>query len=245
MSVPSMSMNNIDDTTLGKLTGTMSIDNLLPAGIQGIPGQPRPIKIPQKTRSIEGIDSKFLSADGEAAETDEGWILPGAAMSGVSEATTNVQHSLTMSATIPMDSAQPVIGMTAVISCEVLTDSTFSLTTTITCKDTNESISHTHEESMTAAANGISRKSIPLIPQQYFESAGVEGRQLIVSIVRKPEQGNDDADYSSVVIHGVQFENVVHNNQGTPTTENLEAFAGKEKDTTANGLNMNDDSSPL
>jgi len=146
---------------------------------------------------------------------------------------------------MPMDSAQPVIGMTAMISCDVLADSTFSLTTTITCNDTGETITHTHEEAMTAAASGISRKTIALIPQQFFESAGVEGRSLSVSIVRKPNQGNDDANYSSVIIHGVQFENVVHNNQGTPATDNLAAFAGTGKNTGSDGLNLNSDTNPL
>ena len=135
--------------------------------------------------------------------------------------------------------------MTASVSCEVLADSTFSLTTTITCKETGESIVHTHEEAMTAAAGGVSRKKIMLMPQQFFESAGVEGRNLSVSIVRKPNQGNDNANFSSVVIHGVQLENVVHNNQGTPATDNLAAFAGNEKETTSDNLNLNSNDDPL
>ena len=240
-----MGSNSLDDALIQRLNNAMSVDNLLPSGIQGIPGQPRPTKIPQKTRAIEGIDTKFISSEGQAAQTDDGWVLPGASQLTDSEAITNLQHSLSMSATTPMDSSQPLIGMTASVSCEVLADSTFSLTTTITCKETGESISHTHEEAMTAAANGISRKKIMLIPQQFFESAGVEGRNLSVSIVRKPNQGNDDANFSSVVIHGVQFENVVHNNQGTPATDNLAAFAGTDKETTSDGLNLNSNSDPL
>jgi hypothetical protein len=242
---PSMGSNNLNDALIQRLNNAMSVDNLLPSGIQGIPGQPRPTKIPQKTRAIEGIDTKFTSSEGQAAQTDDGWVLPGASQLTDSEAVTNLQHSLAMSATTPMDSSQPVIGMTASVSCEVLADSTFSLTTTITCKETGESITHTHEEAVTAASNGISRKKIMLMPQQFFESAGVEGRNLSVSIVRKPNQGNDNANFSSVVIHGVQFENVVHNNQGAPATDNLAAFAGAGKETTSDGLNLNSNSDPL
>lgn len=244
---PSFSANNMDETTMNKSNGTMSIDTLLPNGVQGIPGQPRPTRIPQKTRAMEGIDTKFVSAEGEAAETDGGWILPGASTVGLSEAITKVQHSLTLSGTIPMDSAQPVIGLTAFVSAEILDgDEKFTLETTLTCEDTGESLTHTHTESLEPSAGiTVNRKQITLIPQQFFASAGVEGRRLKATITRKPGQGVDDMNFSSVVIHGVQFENVVHNNQGTPTSENLAAFAGTVKDSTSDNLNLNSDTNPL
>ena len=245
---PSFSANNLDLTTTNKFNNTMSLDTLLPNGVQGIPGQPRPTKIPQKTKGLAGIDAKFVSAEGEAAETDDGWILPGVSGAGLSEATTNVQHSLNLYGTVPMDSAQPVIGLTAYVSAEILDgEEKFTLETTITCEDTGESITHTHTEgvSQVGGANIVNRKKITLLPQQYFASAGVEGRRLKAKIVRKPGQGDDNMSFSSVVIHGVHFENVVHNNQGTPATENLAAFAGDEKDTTSDGLNLNSGSNPL
>lgn len=247
MSTRTFSANNLDDTTLNKFNGTMSIDNLLPNGVQGIPGQPRPTRIPQKMRAMEGIDTKFVSAEGEAAETDGGWILPGVSGTGLSEAITKVQHSLTLSGTIPMDSAQPVIGLTAFVSAEILDgNEKFTLETTITCEDTGESLTHTHTESLNPSAGiTVNRKQIMLIPQQFFASAGVEGRRLKATIARKPGQGVDTMDFSSVVVHGVQFENVVHNNQGTPATENLAAFAGKEKDTNSGGFNVNSNTNPL
>ena len=62
---PSFSANNLDVTTTNKFNGSMSLDNLLPNGIQGIPGQPRPAKMPQKTKGLAGIDAKFVSAEGK------------------------------------------------------------------------------------------------------------------------------------------------------------------------------------
>ncbi len=247
LTTPTTSANSIDKATLNKFNGTMSIDNLLPNGVQGIPGQPRPTKIPQKTRAMEGIDTKFLSAEGEAAETDGGWILPGASSVGLSEAITNIQHSLVLSGTVPMDSAQPVVGLTAFVSAEILDgDEKFSLETTITCEDTGESLTHTHIEQVSPSANIlVNRKQVTLIPQQFFASAGIEGRRLKATITRKPGQGTDTMLFSSVVIHGVQFENVVHNNQGTPATQNLNAFSGSALESTSNGLNLNSDTNPL
>tara|TARA_R110001592_G_scaffold122332_2_gene328916 strand:+ start:15 stop:2549 length:2535 start_codon:yes stop_codon:yes gene_type:complete len=244
---PSFSANNIDETTANKFNGTMSIDGLLPNGVQGIPGQPRPTKIPQKIRAMEGIDTKFLSAEGEAAETDGGWILPGSSTVGLSEAITKVQHSLVLAGTVPMDSAQPVLGLTAFVSAEIIDgDEKFTLETTITCEDTGETITHSHTEQVNPSGGiTVNRKQITLIPQQFFESAGVEGRRLKATITRKPAQGVDTMNFSSVVVHGVQFENVVHNNQGTPATENLAAFAGTVKDSNSAGLNLNSDTSPL
>ena len=239
----SFNANNLDEATLNKFNGAMSIDNLLPNGVQGIPGQPRPTKIPQKTKGMAGIDTKFVSGEGEAAETAEGWILPGSSTSGLGEAITNVQHSLILSGTIPMDSAQPVIGLSAFVSVEALNDGAVSLETTILCEDTNESITHTMTKTFSTGAT--SHVNVQLVPQQFFESAGVEGRKLKATIVRKPGQGSDNLLFSSLVINGVQFENVVHNNQGTPTTTNLDAFAGRDKNTTDDGLNLNSDSSPL
>lgn len=245
MITPSFSANSIDETTTNKFNGSMSLDNLLPNGVQGIPGQPRPAKIPQKTRAMEGIDAKFVSAEGEAAETNDGWILPGVATVGLSEAIDNVQHSLTLSATIPMDSAQPVLGLTAYVSAEVLDgEKYFELDTTITCEDTGESISHFTNQLVTQSTP-LTHQKIELVPQQFFESAGVEGRRLKATIVRKPNQGSDDMQYSSVIIHGVHFENVVHNNQGTPATQNLEAFAGNDKDNNLDGVDLTSGSNPL
>jgi hypothetical protein len=244
LTIKKIGANVIDTSTMGRLTNRMSIDNLLPEGVQGIPGQPKPTRLPAKVRAIEGIDTKFVSAKGQAASTGDGWILPGAAQLTDAEAITNIEQSVELYATMPMDSAQPVIGMAAVVSCEVLADAAFSLETTITCSDTGETITHTHTEAVTAAT-GMSRVSIPLIPQQYFESAGIEGRNLSVSILRKPNQGSDTANYSSVIIHGVQFENVVHNNQGRPASDALAPFSGNELDTNSNGLNLNSNDKPL
>ena len=240
--------NNLSDAVIRRLNNSMNMDNLLPNSIQGIPGQPKPMKLSPKVRAMEGVDTKFLSSEGQAAESSEGWVLPGASQLDDSEAVSNPVHSLTLQATTPMDAAHPVIGMTAVVSCEVLSDSAFSLTTTITCEDTGETLSHTYTETMTAAANGISRKTIPLIPQQHFAAANVEGRTLSVSIVRTPNAGSDTANYSSVVIHGVQVQNIVHNNQGTPTTDALAAFAGNEKDTSdisGHSIDVNSNTDPL
>ena len=146
-----------------------------------------------------------------------------------------------------MDSAQPVVGLTAFVSAEILDGSEkFTLETTLTCEDTGESLTHTHTESINPSAGiTVNRKQIMLIPQQFFASAGIEGRRLKATITRKPGQGVDTMDFSSVVVHGVQFENVVHNNQGTPATDNLAAFAGTVKDTNSNGLNLNSDTNPL
>jgi len=76
----------------------------------------------------------------------------------------------------------------------------------------------------------------------------VEGRTLSVTIVRTPNAGSDTANYSSVVIHGVQVQNIVHNNQGTPTTDALTAFAGNEKDTSdvsGHSIDVNSNTDPL
>ena len=245
---PSFSVNNLDTTTANKFNGSMSLDNLLPNGVQGIPGQPRPAKLAQKTKGLAGIDAKFVSAEGEAAETDEGWILPGASTIGLSEASTNVQHSLNLYGTVPMDSAQPVIGLSAYVSAEILDgEQLFTLETTITCEDTGESITHSHTQLVTQPGGSsiVNHKQITLLPQQFFASAGIEGRRLKATITRKPGQGVDNMLFSSVVVHGIQFENVVHNNQGKPTTESLDAFAGKEKETTSDGLNLNSGTNPL
>ena len=240
--------NNLNDGVIARINNKMSLDSVLPSGIQGIPGQPKPSKLPPKVRAIEGVDTKFVSARGQAAVTSGGWVLPGASQLDDAEAVTNPVHTLELSATTPMDAAHPVLGMNATVSCEVLADTTFSLTTTITCPDTGETISHTYTEALTAAANGISRKTIPLIPQQFFAAANVEGRNLNVVISRSPNQGSDNAIYSSVVVHGVQMQNVVHNNQGTPSSESLSAFAGTEKDTsdtTGHSINVNSNTNPL
>jgi hypothetical protein len=248
LNIRSVGMNQLDDQIINRISNKMSIDSILPDGIQGIPGQPQPAKLPAKTRAIEGIDTKFVSARGQAAETTGGWVLPGASQLDDSEAPINPVHTLELDATTPMDSAQPVMGMTAIVSCDVLVDSSFSLTTTITSPDTGETISHTYTEALTASTNGISRKSISLVPQQYFAAANVEGQALNVVISRSPNSGSDDALYSSVIVHGVQVQNVVHNNQGTPTTTALSPFSGNEiniTDASATGIDVNSNTNPL
>ena len=140
-----------------------------------------------------------------------------------------------------------MLGLTAFVSAEILDgDEKFTLETTITCEDTGETITHSHTEQVSPSLSiAVNHKQITLIPQQFFASAGVEGRRLKATITRKPAQGVDTMNFSSVVVHGVQFENVVHNNQGEPATQNLAPFSGTNKDTTSGGFNVNSGTNPL
>lgn len=239
--------NALSKSVVNRMTGSLSLDSVLPSAIQGIPGQPKPTIVPPKQRAMEGVDTKFLSSQGQATPTDDGWMLPGASQLDDSEAVTNLAHGVKMQATMPKDVAHPVVGIEAFISCDLgpASNKTISLTTTMTCPDTGESISHTYEETI---ASSISRKSVQLLPTQLFQAAATEGRNITVEIVRKPNQGNDDADYSAVIINGIQVTNTVHNNQGRTQSSDLLPFSGDSLNTTdanASSLSLNSDADPL
>ncbi|MGB0378504.1 MAG: hypothetical protein ACPGGE_06735, partial [Poseidonia sp.] len=239
--------NALSKSVVNRMNNALSLDSVLPSAIQGIPGQPKPSIVPPKQRAMEGVDTKFLSSQGQATPTDDGWMLPGASQLDDSEAVTNLAHGVKMQATMPKDVAHPVVGIEAFISCDLgpASNKTISLTTTMTCPDTGESISHTYEETI---ASSISRKSVQLLPTQLFQAAATEGRNITVEIVRKPNQGNDDADYSAVVINGIQVTNTVHNNQGRTQSSDLLPFSGDSLNTTdanASSLSLNSDADPL
>ena len=71
-------INNLAESSLSRLTGSLNLDNLLPGAVLSIPGQPAPTVIAPKQRAMEGVDTQFVSSQGQATQTEDGWILPGA-----------------------------------------------------------------------------------------------------------------------------------------------------------------------
>jgi len=244
---PEMGSNNITKNMTNKINDTMRMDSLVPNAIQGLPGQKPPIKIDPRIRAIEGIDTKFLSSEGQASETADGWMLPGASQLDDSEATTNQVNSLSVQATLPTDVATPNVGVTATVSCDLgpASDKVVELTTTVTCPDTGDTLENVVEISV---ASSITRQQVALLPLMKFDAANTAGRSLQITITRKPDQGNDTADYSALTIHNIQVESKAHNNQGTATNQKVQAFTGTEQttdDTDELNLDIRSDASPI
>jgi len=126
------------------------------------------------------------------------------------------------------------------------TNQTVEITSVIECPDTSESLTYTQTVPVTTSS--ISRQQISLVPLQYFAAATTSGRTLKVTISRIAGEGNDDADYGSLVIHNVQLETKAYNIQSLSDNQRLKAFSGSEvneTDTTNNSIDVTTDADTI
>jgi hypothetical protein len=236
--------NNMSHSTRRITKGFLDLDKHMKGAKQIVPGQPKAKPMPPRTRSLGDLDIGI--DDGQTTEVSDGWILPGASQLDDSEAVTNQINTVTLSATLPLDLATPVVGIDAIISVDLgpTTNKVIELITTVECPDDGTSQSNTITHTITGSS--ITREKLILFPIQYFAAASTPGRTLKVSITRKPDQGSDTADYSSVILHSVLVNSRTFNNQGQLGADLIQGIVGDEAMTLdLTGINVKQNTDPL
>ena len=116
-----------------------------------------------------------------------------------------------MTVRVPNDISTGIVGLEGALTLDTISSGGSALiTTTITCKETAQSISQT-----TTVAMGTSRESTTLLTTQNLDGAETAGNTLVIEISRSPARDGDSAPYQSLVIHNTSVKmrrNSIHSN---------------------------------
>jgi len=204
-------VNMMSNAALRVIKGraSFSSDTHASAGSWGIIGQKKPSVALSSDRDIDGIDSILSTGEGVAMKTNEGFVLAGITDSESGEQGEIHTHSMTVR--VPNDISTGIVGLEGALTLDTISSGGSALiTTTITCKETGQSISQN-----TTVAMGTSRESTTLLTTQNLDGAETAGNTLVIEISRSPARSGDSAPYQSLVIHNTSVKmrrNSIHSN---------------------------------
>ena len=194
-------------------------DTGLADGRFGVIGQNRPSTALSSDRDIDGIESSIASSEGTNVMTSDGFIL-----AGVINPETGAQgetHSNTINVRVPNDiSSGGFVSVVAQYTFEGDTSSQAVVSTTIQCAETGAS--HTQESRLVGSTSG--RRSVTLVNPVALNGAEVAGNTVTVTISRSPAQGQDNAGFTSVVIHSVSVKMRRYSNSGNAQSTNFRPY---------------------
>jgi hypothetical protein len=173
-------------------------DNFSHQSSFNILGQKRQGPKPGAMKEVEGFNSNIMPASGNATKTDSGMVLPGV---GHSDNTGDKTSSIEGTATVPIDTLNNELNITAKLTCSGATGiggDVAILTVTALCVDTNASITNT-----VTVPVGSDNATVELLPTALLDGAGTYGNKIKVTVSRSPDAGSDTADNNSVIIHNV------------------------------------------
>ncbi len=189
-----------NNTTAGfhnKIKGKMKLNgDGLSNNQWGILGQPKPVPATSIQRGIDGLDSAIKPASAGATQTSEGWVFPGLVDPDSSD---SVTHEHTITSRVPEDVADEIIGVTASVSLGGTDDQRATLDVTIECEETTTSVTRSFNIS-----GNTDKSNITLLSSTPLSGAGVGGNNIKVTISRTPNSNNDNANNSTVVLHGIK-----------------------------------------
>jgi hypothetical protein len=192
--------NNLTAGAYGNMKGRMNLDsdNFSHQSSFNILGQKRQGPKPGAMKEVEGFNSNIMPASGNATKTDSGMVLPGV---GHSDNTGDKTSSIEGTATVPIDTLNNELNITAKLTCSGATGiggDVAILTVTALCVDTNASITNT-----VTVPVGSDNATVELLPTALLDGAGTYGNKIKVTVSRSPDAGSDTADNNSVIIHNV------------------------------------------
>ena len=196
MGYSGMTSNDISQSLLNRLKGKSDFNNDIGSsgGNWSVLGMKKTGNQSSFDRAVDGVDVISSPATGVAIATSEGFCMSGIENPLDSGSGQNEQHTYSMSVRVPNDSAGGFFSLESIVSTD--TSNTIELTMTATCVETNKSVSTT--KALTGSKN---REKILLMPTTLIEGLSTAGNTLKIDITRKPNQGNDNAPYDSLIIH--------------------------------------------
>ncbi len=196
MGYAGMTSNDISQSLLNRIKGKSDFNNDIGSsgGTWGILGMKKTGNQSSFDRAVDGVDVISSPTTGVAIATSEGFCMSGIENPLDSGSGQNEQHTYSMSLRVPNDSAGGLFSLESIVSTDTSTN--IELTMTATCIETNKSVSTT--KVLTGSKN---REKILLMPTTLIEGLSTAGNTLKIDITRKPNQGNDNAPYDSLIIH--------------------------------------------
>ncbi len=192
-----ISGNNFNLSTHSNLAGRMDLQDM---GSEGsgftLLGQKKP-PVPKNTqRGVEGLDALSTPSSSTATTTNEGFVLPGLVDPDVSDRQT---HTQSIKVRVPDDVSDEMVSVDALYTMGGTASSIAVLTVEVECVETSQKQSRTF-----SIAGNKSNTQVTLMGTIPLQGVVTKGNTVKVSIKRTPGSGDDDASYSSVVIHNVK-----------------------------------------
>jgi hypothetical protein len=145
-------------------------------------------------RAVDGIGNDIQAASATAFSSSEGMIF-----TGIVNPESNNRYTQThaMSVKVPDDVSDEVITVGGLYSLGGDGTTKAVLTVEAQCVETGASISRTINLS-----GNQEKRSFPIVAAS-LTGADVAGNTISVTMKRTPATGDDDADYSSLILHNI------------------------------------------
>jgi hypothetical protein len=194
---PTLTSNAFSPSAYSNLSGRMNMGDGGDSETQwGILGQNKP-PIPQNTqRSIDGLDTSIKPSSATAVTSNEGFVLPGIVDPDTSNRYT---HTQTINVRVPDDVADEMISVDCNYSVGGTVSDTAVLDVTVKCLETGSTLSR-----VVNISGNKDKKNMNLIGTSPLSGVGVKNNNIKITIERTAGSGDDDANFSSVVIHSVK-----------------------------------------
>lgn len=195
----------------------------LATGSFGVIGQNRPSASLSNDRDIDGIESSMMASEGTSTQTADGFIL-----GGIIDADAGAQgetHSNSINVRVPNDISEGgFVSVDAVVTFGGDTSSIAELATTILCAETSDQFTQTTRIQGNTLDGETLRRTVNLVNPVAINGSNVAGNTIKVTISRSPAQGQDNAGFSSVVIHSISVKMRRYSNSGNAQSNNFKPY---------------------
>jgi len=187
--------NTMASSSYGNTKGRM---DFLEMGVSessfGVLGQKRTPPPMNTQRAVDGLGSDIQAASATALSSSEGMVFTGVVNP---ESSNRYTQTHAMSVKVPDDVSDEILTINGMYSLGGDGTTKAVLTVDVECLETGS----TNSRTITLSGNQ-EKRAFPIFTTS-LNGASTAGNTISVSIKRTPGTGDDDADYSSLVVHNV------------------------------------------
>ena len=190
-----LTSNQVASALYGNTKGRMDfLENGLSESSFGILGQKRVAPPMNTQRAVDGLGNNMQAASATALTSDEGMVFTGIVNP---ESTNRFTQIHTMSVKVPDDVSDEILTVGGFYSLGGDGTTKAVLTVEASCVETGATDSRT----ITLSGNK-EQQSFPLLTTS-LSGASTVGNTIKITIKRTPATGDDDANFSSLVVHNI------------------------------------------
>lgn len=171
-------------------------DNGLSGSNFGILGQTKVAPPMNTQRSVDGLGDSIQPTSSTATVSSEGMVFTGIVNPESANRFTQT-HSITVK--VPDDVSDEIISIAGLYSLGGSAGDKAVLTATVECIESGSSATRTINLS-----GNYEKKEIPIFSGTTLSGCSTEGNTIKITIKRTPATGDDDASYSSAIIHNLK-----------------------------------------
>jgi len=190
---------------LGNSRMDLPNDGLSGDSMFSILGQGRPSVTPSTMRGIEGMDVDIRATSGTASVSADGYVFGGKGLMGGESSASSKEVTIETSFLVPKDIMSNKMSIQARVTHSPMlannnaaAGNTAVFYVTVVVKETGEKVTNTIR-----IGSGLRNQIINLLPMRAVKGLNKSGRNINITITRKPGIGEDDADTTSVTLHNL------------------------------------------